>query len=170
MNDFNSVLTAAQELPEPDRLRLIDALWETVSPDSEVPFSDDWSREIERRVAELDAGRRARRQHLVHQPLGGVAVGDGDPMDICVLTEKHLSHGDILLQAIPILGMLIYLIARDEVDDVMDGFVYGAICGLGFAIVEALLIPFAVRGRAVGTLWLLSHDETLRFDAEAVAQ
>ena len=32
--------------------------------------------------------------------------------------------------------VLIYLIARDEVDDVMDGFVYGAICGLGFAIVE----------------------------------
>lgn len=32
--------------------------------------------------------------------------------------------------------VLIYLIARDEVDDAMDGFVYGAVCGLGFAIVE----------------------------------
>lgn len=32
--------------------------------------------------------------------------------------------------------VLIYLIARDEVDDVMDGFVYGAVCGLGFAVVE----------------------------------
>src|SRR5436190_296790 len=30
--------------------------------------------------------------------------------------------------------VLIYLIARDEVDDVMDGFVYGALCGLGFAV------------------------------------
>src|SRR5262249_22146744 len=28
--------------------------------------------------------------------------------------------------------VMIYLIARDEVDDVMDGFVYGALCGLGF--------------------------------------
>ena len=32
--------------------------------------------------------------------------------------------------------VLIVLIARDEVDDVMDGFVYGALCGLGFAVVE----------------------------------
>ena len=35
--------------------------------------------------------------------------------------------------------VLIYLIARDEVHDVMDGFVYGALCGLGFAIVEDVL-------------------------------
>jgi putative addiction module component (TIGR02574 family) len=56
MSDYTSVLSAAQELPEPDRLRLIDALWETVSPELEAPFSDDWTREIERRVAALDAG------------------------------------------------------------------------------------------------------------------
>ena len=56
MNDFRSVLSAAQQLPERDRLRLIDALWETVPPQSEAPFSDEWAREIERRVAELDAG------------------------------------------------------------------------------------------------------------------
>jgi protease PrsW len=35
--------------------------------------------------------------------------------------------------------VLIYLIARDEVRDVVDGFVYGALCGLGFAIVEDVL-------------------------------
>ena len=56
MNDFSSVLSAAQRLPEKDRLRLIDALWESVPADSEAPFSDEWAREIERRVAELDAG------------------------------------------------------------------------------------------------------------------
>jgi len=56
MNDFDSVLSAAQQLPERDRLRLIDALWDTVPPESESPFSDEWAREIERRVAELDAG------------------------------------------------------------------------------------------------------------------
>jgi inorganic pyrophosphatase len=28
--------------------------------------------------------------------------GDGDPIDICVLTEKVISHGDILVQARPI--------------------------------------------------------------------
>lgn len=32
--------------------------------------------------------------------------------------------------------VLIALIARDEIDDVMDGFVYGALTGLGFAVVE----------------------------------
>ena len=56
MNDFSSVLSAAQQLPEQDRLRLIDALWETVPPESEAPFSDEWACEIERRVAQLDAG------------------------------------------------------------------------------------------------------------------
>ncbi|MGH2766671.1 MAG: PrsW family intramembrane metalloprotease [Actinomycetota bacterium] len=32
--------------------------------------------------------------------------------------------------------ILIYLIARSEIDDLMDGFVYGAMVGLGFTIVE----------------------------------
>ena len=32
--------------------------------------------------------------------------------------------------------VMIYLIAPDEFDDMMDGFVYGALCGLGFAVVE----------------------------------
>ena len=32
--------------------------------------------------------------------------------------------------------VLIYLIARREVDDVMDGFVYGAMVGLGFTLIE----------------------------------
>src|ERR1043165_9069524 len=32
-------------------------------------------------------------------------VGDGDPMDICVLTEKQISHGGILVRAIPIGGL-----------------------------------------------------------------
>lgn len=32
--------------------------------------------------------------------------------------------------------VLIYLIARRELDDIMDGFVYGAMVGLGFTLVE----------------------------------
>jgi inorganic pyrophosphatase len=46
------------------------------------------------RVAEL-CRRRTGRTHL---------PGDQDPLDICVLTEKAIPHGDILLQAIPIGG------------------------------------------------------------------
>jgi inorganic pyrophosphatase len=42
-------------------------------------------------------------------------VGDGDPMDVCVLTEKAISHGDILVTAIPIGGLR--MIDGDEADD-----------------------------------------------------
>ncbi len=41
--------------------------------------------------------------------------GDGDPLDICILTEKDISHGDILLRAIPIGGLR--MIDRGEADD-----------------------------------------------------
>ena len=33
-------------------------------------------------------------------------------------------------------------------------------------VVEALLVPFRVHGVAVGTIWVVSHDEARRFDAE----
>jgi inorganic pyrophosphatase len=42
-------------------------------------------------------------------------VGDGDPMDVCVVTEKAISHGDIILKAIPIGGLR--MIDGDEADD-----------------------------------------------------
>jgi len=42
-------------------------------------------------------------------------VGDKDPLDICVLTEKLVTHGNILLKAIPIGG--IKLIDNNEADD-----------------------------------------------------
>jgi inorganic pyrophosphatase len=41
--------------------------------------------------------------------------GDGDPLDICVLTEKEISHSDILLLAFPIGGLS--LIDGNEADD-----------------------------------------------------
>ena len=55
-------------------------------------------------------------------------VGDGDPMDICVLTEKQIAHGDVLLHAIPIGGLR--MIDGNEADDkiiaVMQGdAIYG---------------------------------------------
>jgi serine/threonine protein kinase len=34
------------------------------------------------------------------------------------------------------------------------------------AIVEALLIPFHCEGKPVGTIWIIAHDETRKFDAE----
>lgn len=41
--------------------------------------------------------------------------GDGDPLDICVLTEKDITHGDIIAQAIPIGGLR--MIDGDQADD-----------------------------------------------------
>jgi inorganic pyrophosphatase len=42
-------------------------------------------------------------------------MGDGDPLDVCVLSERPISHGDILLQAVPIGGLR--MIDGDEADD-----------------------------------------------------
>ena len=59
MTDFNSILGAAQQLGPDDRLRLIDALWETVPAEAEMPLHADWGPELERRVAALEAGSAA---------------------------------------------------------------------------------------------------------------
>jgi inorganic pyrophosphatase len=83
--------------------------------------------------------------------------GDEDPMDICVLTEKSIPHGDILLQAIPIGGLRI--IDRDEADDkivaVMEGdIVYGAwtdISDCTPAVIERLKHYFLTYKMAPGT-------------------
>jgi inorganic pyrophosphatase len=56
------------------------------------------------KVGELCAARTGRK-----------VVGDNDPLDICVLTEKAVSHGDFLLKARPIGGLR--MIDRNEADD-----------------------------------------------------
>lgn len=56
-------------------------------------------------------------------------VGDGDPLDVCILTEKSISHGDILVEAIPIGGfrMLDHNQADDKIICVLkDDAMYGA--------------------------------------------
>ena len=44
-----------------------------------------------------------------------VEAGDGDPLDICILTEKNIPHGNILIQAKPIGGLR--MIDKREADD-----------------------------------------------------
>ena len=41
--------------------------------------------------------------------------GDGDPLDICILTEKEITHGDILVMARPLGGLR--MIDGNEADD-----------------------------------------------------
>ncbi|MBS3963134.1 MAG: inorganic pyrophosphatase [Methylomonas sp.] len=52
-----------------------------------------------------------------------VHKGDGDPLDICVLSERSVTHGDILVQAIPVGGfrMLDGGEADDKIIAVMKG-------------------------------------------------
>ncbi len=63
--------------------------------------------------------KRARRKGM---------VGDGDPLDICVLSEKSIPHSDILLTALPIGGLS--MADGGEADDkiiavMRDDAVYG---------------------------------------------
>ncbi len=54
--------------------------------------------------------------------------GDGDPLDICVLTEKDITHGDIIAEVIPIGGlrMIDGNKADDKIISVLKGdVVYG---------------------------------------------
>lgn len=54
--------------------------------------------------------------------------GDGDPLDICVLAEKSITHGNILVQAIPIGGfrMIDGSFADDKIIAVLkDDALYG---------------------------------------------
>jgi len=70
-------------------------------------------------VAALAAQRSGRRD----------VVGDGDPIDVCVLTERQINHGGVLVTARPIGGFRMF--DGEEADDkiiaVLDGdAAYGA--------------------------------------------
>jgi len=41
--------------------------------------------------------------------------GDGDPLDICVLTDRHIGRGEVLLEVRPIGGLR--MVERGEADD-----------------------------------------------------
>jgi inorganic pyrophosphatase len=61
-------------------------------------------------------------------------VGDMDPLDVCVITEKEIKHGNIVVQAIPIGGLR--MLDGNEVDDkivaVLQGdAVYGSLHDVG---------------------------------------
>ena len=62
-----------------------------------------------------------------------VVRGDGDPLDVCVLSERTIPHGDIILQCIPIGGLR--MIDKGEADDkiiavLKDDAVYGQLTEL----------------------------------------
>jgi inorganic pyrophosphatase len=78
----------------------------------------------------------------------GTIKGDGDPIDICVLTDAVIAQGDILVRAKPIGGL--QLLDRSEADDkiiaVLEGDgTYGSIddvSGLPKAVLDRLMHYF----------------------------
>ncbi len=50
-------------------------------------------------------------------------VGDDDPLDICILTEKTIGHGDIMVKAIPIGGFR--MIDQGQADDKIIAVMHG---------------------------------------------
>jgi inorganic pyrophosphatase len=85
-------------------------------------------------------------------------VGDGDPLDICVLTEKTIPHSDILLTAIPIGGFS--LADGGEADDkiiavMKDDAAYGSFTDIGNCpapLMERLQHYFLTYKQAPGSL------------------
>jgi putative addiction module component (TIGR02574 family) len=51
-----SVFEAALKLSEVERIRLVEQLLETLNPEAEGVFDDEWCAELDRRAAEFDAG------------------------------------------------------------------------------------------------------------------
>ena len=56
MTNFEAVLSAANQLPVTDRLRLIDELAASIPDDAPPSLSKEWLVEIDRRSAQLDSG------------------------------------------------------------------------------------------------------------------
>ena len=56
MQDFDSVLDSARQLPPQDQARLIEALWSSMPASVDVPLHPDWEAELERRLAALKSG------------------------------------------------------------------------------------------------------------------
>lgn len=85
-------------------------------------------------------------------------VGDGDPLDVCVLTEKAIPHGDVLVQALPIGGLR--MLDCDQADDkivavLVDDVVYGKVGELRDVprtLVERLRHYFLTYKRAPGAV------------------
>jgi len=50
-------------------------------------------------------------------------VGDQDPLDICVITEKHIPHGNIVVQSEPVGGLR--MLDGNEVDDKLVAVLQG---------------------------------------------
>lgn len=77
------LLNAALELPEEDRLQLVEALMTSLQPADRPPFDESWREVIQRRSAELRSGQVApvpweQVKQQARERAGGMAT-DGEP-------------------------------------------------------------------------------------------
>jgi inorganic pyrophosphatase len=70
-------------------------------------------------------------------------MGDGDSLDIGVLTEKTVSHGNILVQAVPMGGLR--LLDKGEADDKIIAVLQGDIAYSGWGDISELSPPLLER-------------------------
>ena len=90
--------------------------------------------------------------------------GDGDPLDICILTEKDVTHGDIIARARPIGGLR--LLDHNQADDkiiavLMSDAVYGMMTDIEQvppAIIRRLIHYFSTYKDIPG-----EHTERMKF-------
>ena len=90
--------------------------------------------------------------------------GDGDPLDICILTEKDVTHGDIIAKARPIGGLR--LLDHNQADDkiiavLMSDAVYGMMTDIEQvppAIIRRLIHYFSTYKDIPG-----EHTERMKF-------
>ena len=80
MVDFNSVLEDARQLSPSDQAKLIDALWDTVPVDADIPLHPEWAAELERRVNELKVGAEAGDAAEVARRLDDLIAGREPPV------------------------------------------------------------------------------------------
>ncbi|HEY3999671.1 MAG TPA: inorganic pyrophosphatase [Candidatus Xenobia bacterium] len=75
--------------------------------------------------------------------IGRAVEGDKDPLDICILTERAISHGDILVSCVPLGGLRI--IDGDHADDKIVAVLVGDAAYGGYTDIAE--VPTAVIGR-----------------------
>ena len=97
------------------------------------------------------AAERARRESL---------KGDGDPLDICVLTEKAITHGDILVTAIVIGGLR--MLDQNEADDKLIAVMQGDAVYGNLRDMEKLPEPLVARLKHYFLTYKVSPEEVER--------
>jgi inorganic pyrophosphatase len=97
------------------------------------------------------------------QRTGMALQGDGDPLDVCILTDRQIHHGDLLVDCMPIGGFR--MVDHEEADDKIIAVLkhdaaYGAVSDIG-------QVPIAVLDRL--RHYFLTYKQSPDSDSSACA-